>query len=73
MNYLEFQFKIEPLQPASEILIAELGYAGFESFVENEEGITAYIPVEEFKEESLKDIHILNSDEFEISYTTHRD
>ncbi len=70
MNYLEFQFKIEPLQPASEILIAELGYAGFESFVENEEGITAYIPVDEFKEESLEDIHILNSDEFEISYTT---
>jgi len=70
MNYLEFQFKIEPLQPASEILIAELGYAGFESFVENEEGITAYIPVNEFKEDSLEDIHILNSDEFEISYTT---
>jgi len=70
MNYLEFQFKIEPLQPASEILIAELGYAGFESFVENEEGITAYIPVNEFKEASLEDVHILNSDEFEISYTT---
>ena len=61
MNYLEFQFKIEPLQPASEILIAELGYAGFESFVENEEGVTAYIPVNEFKEDSLEDIHILNN------------
>lgn len=70
MNYLEFQFKIKPLQPASEILIAELGYAGFESFVENEEGVVAYIPINEFKEESLEDIHILNSDEFEISYTT---
>lgn len=70
MNYLEFQFKIDPLQPASEILIAELGNVGFESFVENEEGITAYIQVNEFQEGSLKDIYVLNSDEFEISYTT---
>ena len=67
-NYLEFQFKISPLQPGSEILIAELGYAGFESFVENEDGITAYIQSEEYKESSLKDIQILESDEFEISF-----
>ncbi len=69
-NYLEFQFKISPVQPGSEILIAELGYAGFESFVENEDGITAYIQSEEFKEELLEDIQILESDEFEISYAS---
>ncbi|MDX1427712.1 MAG: 50S ribosomal protein L11 methyltransferase, partial [Salegentibacter mishustinae] len=49
-NYLEFKFKIEPLQPASEILVAELGYLGFESFVEEEDGITAYIPAEEYED-----------------------
>lgn len=69
MNYLEFKFVVDPLQPASEILIAELGMAGFESFVENEDGVTAYIPKEEFEAESLAGIHILHSDEFEISYT----
>ena len=69
MDYLEFKFIIEPVQPASEILIAELGLAGFESFVENEDGITAYIPKEEFESESLLGIHILQSDEFKISYT----
>lgn len=69
MNYLEFKFTIEPAQPASEILIAELGLAGFESFVENEDGITAYIPVEEYEPETMSGIHILQSDEFEISYT----
>lgn len=69
MNYLEFKFVIEPPQPASEILIAELGMAGFESFVENEDGITAYIPKEEFEAEALSGIHILHSPEFEISYT----
>jgi len=69
MNYLEFTFEIEPLQPASEILIAELGQAGFESFVENETGITAYIPQEEFEEDSLSGVQILQSDEFTITYT----
>ena len=72
MNYLEFNFEIEPLQPASEILIAELGLAGFESFVENESGITAYIPEEEFEEDSLAGIQILQSDEFTITYTSRR-
>ena len=69
MNYLEFKFVIEPPQPASEILIAELGMAGFESFVENEDGITAYIPKEEFEAESMTGIHILQSNEFDISFT----
>lgn len=70
LNYLEFQFKINPLQPASEILIAELGYAGFESFVENEDGVTAYIPVEEFNEEIFAGIHIMHSREFEITFVS---
>lgn len=69
-NYLEYRFLIEPLQPASEILIAELGYAGFESFVENEDGITAYIPAEEVDEEILAGIHVLHSNEFNITYST---
>ncbi len=68
-NYLEFQFKIEPVQPASEILIAELGYLGFESFIENEDGITAYIPVEEYEEDLLTGVHILQSEEFKINYS----
>ncbi|MGB8376087.1 MAG: 50S ribosomal protein L11 methyltransferase, partial [Salegentibacter sp.] len=68
-NYLEFRFLIEPLQPASEILIAELGYLGFESFVENEDGVTAYIPKEEYEEDLLAGVHILQSDEFEITYS----
>lgn len=69
-DYLEYKFTIEPLQPAAEILIAELGYAGFESFVENEDGVTAYIPVEEFDEEIFAGIHIMHSEEFDITYTS---
>ena len=68
-NYLEFNFKIEPLQPASEILVAELGYLGFESFVEEEDGITAYIPAEEYEDDLLAGVHILQSEDFEITYS----
>ena len=68
-NYLEFKFKIEPLQPASEILVAELGYLGFESFVEEEDGLTAYIPAEEYEDDLLAGVHILQSDEFQITYS----
>ena len=67
-NYLEFHFTIEPVQPASEILIAELGYLGFESFVENNDGITAYIPEEEYEEDILAGVHILQSEDFKITY-----
>ena len=67
--YKGYYFKVEPLQPAVEILIAELGYAGFESFVETEEGVTAYIQKDEWNQNILEDIQILNSDEFDITYT----
>ena len=66
--YIGYDFKVQPLQPATEILIAELGYAGFESFVENEEGVTAYIQKEDWNAFILEDIQILNSDEFVITY-----
>tara|TARA_R110002096_G_scaffold201913_4_gene386483 strand:- start:5111 stop:5956 length:846 start_codon:yes stop_codon:yes gene_type:complete len=71
--YIGYYFKVKPLQPAVEILIAELGYAGFESFVETEEGATAYIQKEEWRSDILDDIQILSrsvgTDEFEITYT----
>ncbi len=67
--YIGYDFKVEPLQPGTEILIAELGYAGFESFVETEEGVTAYIQKEEWRADILEDIQILKSEEFEITFT----
>ena len=66
--YISYTFKIHPKEPATEILVAELGEIGFESFVENEDGMVAYIQQTEWKENILDDIFILNSDEFSISY-----
>ena len=68
INYIGYTFTVTPLQPGTEILIAQLGYAGFESFVENEDGVTAYIQEGDWNSTILEDIQILNSDEFEISY-----
>jgi ribosomal protein L11 methyltransferase len=66
--YIEYNFTVSPKEPATEILIAELGLAGFESFVENENGVTAYIQKDDWNAEVLKGIFILTSDEFSIEY-----
>jgi len=66
--YISYTFIVNPKEPATEILIAELGFAGFESFVENENGVTAYIQQEDWNEHMLDDINILRSDEFSITY-----
>ena len=66
--YIEYNFTIIPKEPATEILIAELGEVGFESFVENENGVTAYIQKSEWNASILEDIFVLNSDEFAIEY-----
>ena len=52
-NYLEFNFKIEPLQPWSDILMAELIEIGFDSFTEELHGILGYIQADLFIEENL--------------------
>lgn len=66
--YIEYNFRISPKEPGTEILIAELGNAGFESFVENEVGLLAYIQKNDWFENIVDGVFILNSDEFEIEY-----
>jgi len=67
--YIEFHFTIAPPQPGTEILIAELGQKGFESFVEQPHGVKAYIQKAEWKDSSFNDIYVMSSPEFSISYT----
>ncbi len=68
-NYLEFNFKIEPLQPWNEILMAELIEIGFDSFTEEHEGILGYIQKDLFQEESLKQLQLFQNPDVKISYT----
>ncbi len=67
--YLGYHFRVEPKELGSEILVAELGELPFESFVESEFGVTAYIQKQLWSESILDDVKILHSPEFVISYT----
>lgn len=68
-NYLEFSFKVNPVQPWSEILMAELIEVGFDSFTEEHDGILGYIPRELFDEEAMKSLYVFNNEEVQISYS----
>jgi len=63
-----YDFNIEPAIPGCEILIAQLSQLGFDSFQEHENGISAYVDSKISSEIDLKDIQILNTGEFKISF-----
>ncbi len=73
MNYIACTFLIEPreitVETVREILIAELGELGFESFTETDKGVTAYIQKKDWNNNLLNDVQILNSDDVKISFT----
>ena len=66
--YLAYHFSVEPKELGSEILIAELGEKPFESFIETDNGFSAYIQKELWTEDILNDIYLLSSPEFTISF-----
>ena len=68
-QYIGYHFTISPLELGSEILIAELGEKAFESFIETETGISAYVQKDLWTPTILEDIQILENPEFTISYT----
>ena len=56
MKYLEFTFRTVPCtEIVNDVLSGVLGEAGFESFVEQTDGITAYIQKELYSETALKE------------------
>ena len=67
--YLAYHFSVDPKEPGSEILIAELGEKPFESFMETENGFSAYIQKELWTKNILDDIYFLDSPDFTISHT----
>ena len=66
--YIAYDFIVSPKEPATEMLIAQLGYIGFESFVENENGVVAYIQKKELNSDKVEDLYLLNSNEFDITF-----
>lgn len=66
MDYIQYDFKVTPAEPGSDILIALLAELGFESFTQNETGVEAYIQEEAENEELVKE---LSFEDFSFSYT----
>lgn len=56
MEYAEIKLEIKPVIPFAEIIMAELGDAGYDSFVETDTGLLAYIPKKQFDEKKLEQV-----------------
>ena len=72
MNYIALHFKVVDgsmsKNIAMEVLVAELGSLGFESFTETDEGISGYIQKQDWKKELLESVQILQSDEVNFEF-----
>lgn len=73
MNYVEVYFSIKALESADinaemarEILVAELSGLNFESFVNTDDGLQAYVQEEDFDEQEVRALYILESSDFAI-------
>lgn len=69
MKYTEVTFELNPLLPAREVLVAELADLGFDSFVETETGVQAYIPSSDYSEELLKNLMTTSMEHQSIGWT----
>jgi ribosomal protein L11 methyltransferase len=70
MNYTELTIAVEPKEQGNDILIAQLSELGFESFVENEVGFSAYIPEDQFDETAVKTMFCEYADFLKINYSS---
>ena len=70
-KYISVKFKISPVYPGVEILIAELSQLDFEMFEEINTGLIAYIHSGNFNKKTLSNIRLLKSSKFKISYSIH--
>lgn len=66
--YIGYYFEVSPTIPGSEILMAELILAGFESFVITPKGLEAYIQKKDESPAILNAVKILKNKSFSISY-----
>lgn len=68
MSYIELIVTVEPKELGSDILIAELSEIGFESFVDADNGFSAYIKQEHYFENEVKSMFLNYSDFLKINF-----
>jgi len=72
MDYNKIIININPIEEwLRDVLTAQLGEIGFESFVETEEGVEAFIPTTHYNEEELFDV--IKSFEEDFTFEVHRE
>lgn len=68
-TFKSFYFYIKPLQPGTDILLAELSELGFDSFRQTDDGLEAYITSNNYREDILDEVPILKNPHFTITHT----
>jgi ribosomal protein L11 methyltransferase len=68
MDYIEVECTIEPYDATiSEILVAGLAEIGYESFVDLDNGLQAYIRMDQFDEKLIYSFDIMNNTDYRIT------
>lgn len=70
MDYVEVNFEISPEPTGTEIMIALLSQIGYESFMETEKGLLAYIPSQLFNHSHILQLPVFRDDEYKITFST---
>lgn len=70
MDYTEVHFQVEPQSTGTEILIAMLSQIGYESFMETEEGLTAYIQSPQFQLADLDELQQNLAPDINFTFTS---
>jgi len=68
-NYIQVTALVNPAQPWSDLLIAELAEIGFESFEENLKGFKAFIPEEDFNPEQLDSVTLAEDEDHNVTFS----
>ena len=72
MDYIKVTFTLEPLLPAREILYADIDALNFESIVDTDSGIEAFIPVDDFEEKGLDNLMVSALPNVEVKWEVER-
>lgn len=67
-RYVEYTFTVKPTQPWNDVLAAQLGDLGFESFIETETGLQAYVQLDIDHDRLIDDLELWQQDLVEIAF-----
>ena len=68
LAYLEIEIILSPIDPWREVMVAQMGALGFESFMDTSEGFLAYIPFKDFWKKNFTQIDIFDTEGVEIKW-----